>query len=98
MLFDTAQDPVELRDVAAESPAVVARLRSELWAWMLRDPQMEQQGGFLVPRDAGSLARPAAVAPASVAPALAAPNTLAPSRPASVVPANAPAPAKGGAP
>ena len=28
------------------------RLRTELWSWMLKDPQMEQRDGYLVPRGA----------------------------------------------
>lgn len=50
LLFDTESDPSETRDVAAAHPAEVARLRAELWAWMLQDPSMEQRDGFLVPR------------------------------------------------
>jgi arylsulfatase A-like enzyme len=52
MLFDTVQDPGETKDIAAAQPNEVARLRSELWSWMLKDPSMEQKGGFLVPREA----------------------------------------------
>jgi arylsulfatase A-like enzyme len=51
MLFDTAQDPGEERDVAADHPDVVARLQGELWAWMRRDPNMTDREGYLVPRD-----------------------------------------------
>lgn len=51
MLFDTERDPGETVDVAAALPAEVTRLRSELWAWMLRDPTMEQRDGYLVPRE-----------------------------------------------
>jgi arylsulfatase A-like enzyme len=51
MLFDTAQDPGEERDVAADHPDVVARLQGELWAWMRRDPNMTERDGYLVPRD-----------------------------------------------
>lgn len=50
-LFDTLEDPGETRDVADALPEEVSRLRSELWAWMLRDPAMERRGGFLVPRE-----------------------------------------------
>ncbi len=50
-LFDTLTDPGETSDVAAAQPEVLARLRSELWAWMLRDVGMEQSGSLLVPRD-----------------------------------------------
>jgi arylsulfatase A-like enzyme len=53
MLFDTEQDPRETKDVASALPKETARLRAELWSWMLQDPQMEQKDGFLVPR--GSL-------------------------------------------
>jgi arylsulfatase A-like enzyme len=51
MLFDTDKDPNESTDVSASLPNEVARLRAELWSWMLKDPQMEQKGGFLVPRE-----------------------------------------------
>jgi arylsulfatase A-like enzyme len=54
MLFDTRADPAESRDVAAEHAGEVARLRAELWAWMLRDVSMEQRDGFLVPRPRGA--------------------------------------------
>ena len=50
ILFDTVADPGETHDVAAANAAEVARLRTELWAWMLRDPRMEQKDGFLLPR------------------------------------------------
>jgi hypothetical protein len=53
MLFDTVADPGETQDLAASKPEEVTRLRTELWAWMLRDSQMEQKDGFLVPRLAG---------------------------------------------
>lgn len=49
ILFDTEADPGEREDVAATHPDEVARLRAELWAWMLRDPSMEQRDGYLVP-------------------------------------------------
>jgi len=52
MLFDTVADPGEIHDVAAAHAAEVTRLRTELWAWMLKDPRMEQKDGFLVPRPA----------------------------------------------
>ena len=53
MLFDTVADPAEVSDVAASHPEELARLRTELWAWMLRDPAMEQRDGYLVPRQGG---------------------------------------------
>jgi arylsulfatase A-like enzyme len=51
LLFDTRDDPGEEHDVAAEHPEVTARLQGELWAWMRRDPDMTERGGYLVPRD-----------------------------------------------
>jgi arylsulfatase A-like enzyme len=53
MLFDTVADPAEVSDVAASHPEELARLKTELWAWMLRDPAMEQRDGYLVPRQGG---------------------------------------------
>jgi arylsulfatase A-like enzyme len=50
MLFDTEKDPGELHDVARDNPNEVARLRAELWTWMLKDSSMEQKDGYLVPR------------------------------------------------
>jgi arylsulfatase A-like enzyme len=52
MLFDTASDPGETRDVAALHADVVSRLQGDLWAWMRLDPDMTERGGYLVPRDA----------------------------------------------
>ena len=49
-LFDTESDPAELHDVAPSHPEEVARLRAELWSWMLEDSTMEQKDGYLVPR------------------------------------------------
>jgi arylsulfatase A-like enzyme len=53
MLFDTVADPAEVSDVGASHPEELARLKTELWAWMLRDPAMEQRDGYLVPRQGG---------------------------------------------
>lgn len=50
MLFDTASDPEERADVAAEHPEEVKRLRVALWSFLLGDLAMEARGGFLVPR------------------------------------------------
>jgi arylsulfatase A-like enzyme len=55
MLFDTVSDPLETRDVAAEHPAETARLTSELFGWMARDPEMRREGDLLVPRDVSDL-------------------------------------------
>lgn len=52
ILFDTLEDPGETRDLAASKPEEVTRLKAPLWAWMLRDPAMEQKDGFLLPRPA----------------------------------------------
>ncbi len=51
MLYDTVDDPAESIDVAGKHPDVVARLKSELWTWMLRDETMAEKNGYLVPRD-----------------------------------------------
>lgn len=48
MLFDRQTDPAEVRDIAAEKPEERKRLEKPLWAWMLRDSEMEERGGFLV--------------------------------------------------
>ena len=58
MLFDTVADPGETHDVAAAHPDELTRLRTMLWAWMLRDPRMEQKDGFLVPRPAAGGSAP----------------------------------------
>ena len=50
LLYDTIADPDEARDVAAEHPDVVARLKNDLWRWMLEDPSMRELHGYLVPR------------------------------------------------
>jgi arylsulfatase A-like enzyme len=57
MLFDVVADPAEIHDVARAHPEEVTRLEAELWRWMLEDPQMDKQGGFLVPRDPAAYAR-----------------------------------------
>ena len=57
ILFDTVADPAEVSDVAALHPEEVARLRTQLWAWMLEDQAMEQRDGYLVPRQAGGATR-----------------------------------------
>jgi arylsulfatase A-like enzyme len=51
MLYDTFDDPNETVDIAAKHPDVVARLKGELWTWMLRDEAMAERNGYLVPRD-----------------------------------------------
>jgi arylsulfatase A-like enzyme len=57
MLFDVASDPAETLDVAEANPTETARLRGELWRWMLEDPIMEQRDGWLVPRDPAAFTR-----------------------------------------
>jgi arylsulfatase A-like enzyme len=57
MLFDLLADPAETQDVVRAHPDEAARLEAELWRWMLEDPQMDKQGGFLVPRDPAAYAR-----------------------------------------
>jgi arylsulfatase A-like enzyme len=56
MLFDTRDDPGEEHDVAAAHPDVTARLQGELWSWMLRDRDMIERDGYLVPRDSSARA------------------------------------------
>jgi arylsulfatase A-like enzyme len=53
MLFDTVDDRAETEDVAAAHPNEVARLRAELFSWMLRDPRAKLSGGFVVPQEGG---------------------------------------------
>jgi arylsulfatase A-like enzyme len=55
MLYDTQEDPAETRDIAAAHPEIVARLKGELWTWMLKDVQMAERAGFLVPRDVAAI-------------------------------------------
>jgi arylsulfatase A-like enzyme len=55
MLFDTEADPAEKNDIAAAHADIVARLKGELWTWLLKDVQMAERGGYLVPRDIASL-------------------------------------------
>jgi arylsulfatase A-like enzyme len=49
-LFDTQNDPAELEDVSAKFPPELARLKDELWRWMLEDRRMEQRGDLLLPK------------------------------------------------
>ena len=51
MLFDTLADPHELTDVANGNPQEVLRLKADLMAWMLRDPNAKLSGGFVVPKE-----------------------------------------------
>lgn len=50
MLFDTKSDPLETRDIIATHASDAERLKSELWRWMLEDPDMTERNGYLVPR------------------------------------------------
>jgi arylsulfatase A-like enzyme len=58
LLFDTREDPSEQHDLADTRPDVLARLEGELWAWMERDPDMTERGGYLVPREGNALPDP----------------------------------------
>ncbi|WP_394821343.1 sulfatase-like hydrolase/transferase [Pendulispora albinea] len=49
-LYDTAQDPAEAHDVAAQFPEVLARLGEELRAYVARDPDLAFRDGMAVPR------------------------------------------------
>ena len=59
-------DPETVPEVAEAEPAQTARLKGELWSWMLQDKRMMERGGYLVPREIGS---PAAEGPAAEWPA-----------------------------
>ena len=50
-LFDTLTDPGEANDVMAKFPQEAARLKSELWRWMLSDSRMVKYGDYLIPRE-----------------------------------------------
>src|ERR1019366_4153910 len=54
MLYDTRADPGEEHAGGAAHPGGVARLEGELWAWMRRDTDMTERGGYLVPREGGA--------------------------------------------
>ena len=58
LLFDTQADPGETQEVAAAHPDVLARLQGEMWAWMTRDHDMTERGGYLVPREGVGKAGP----------------------------------------
>ena len=49
-LFDTANDPREVHDLFTSEPAEAQRLERLLWTWMLGDPRMTEQRGYLVPK------------------------------------------------
>jgi arylsulfatase A-like enzyme len=49
-LYDVKRDPKEEKDVAAEHPEVVEKLKAELTAWMTADGRTVMRGGFAVPR------------------------------------------------
>lgn len=50
MLFDTIADPGETKNVIGAHPDVARRLKAELWHWMLEDPKMKREHGYLLPR------------------------------------------------
>lgn len=49
-LFDTAEDPLETRDVAASHPDVVERLDAALTRLLLDDRELRRAGDWFVPR------------------------------------------------
>ncbi|MFI5297937.1 MAG: hypothetical protein ACHREM_07545, partial [Polyangiales bacterium] len=51
-LFDRGHDAAEVKDLSTSRLDVVARLKPQLWRWMLGDPSLEERDGLLVPRDA----------------------------------------------
>jgi hypothetical protein len=50
LLFDTERDPAEFHDVFAKEPEEAARMSGVLWQWMLQDPRMTKERGYLVPK------------------------------------------------
>jgi arylsulfatase A-like enzyme len=50
LLFDTETDPHERKDVFAAYPEEAKRLEGMLWTWMLEDPMMRAQRGYLLPK------------------------------------------------
>ncbi|MBI2389442.1 MAG: sulfatase-like hydrolase/transferase, partial [Deltaproteobacteria bacterium] len=49
-LFDRAADPGETVDLSSARGDDVARLRGELWRWILGDKRVEERDGIVVPR------------------------------------------------
>jgi len=49
-LFDTRQDSGEMRDISAQNPETVKRLKPQLMDWILQDTSIERQGDLIVPR------------------------------------------------
>ena len=49
-LYDMVDDPLERQNRVADRTDVLQRLKKQLMAWMLRDPQMVEQRGYVVPR------------------------------------------------
>ena len=49
-LFDTIEDPGEVRDIAAKKPEIVDDLKPKLVDWILRDVTLERHGDLIVPR------------------------------------------------
>ncbi|MFO0749222.1 MAG: sulfatase [Myxococcota bacterium] len=50
-LYAPLTDPGDEHDLAAQEPETVARLKAELYAWMLSDPTTTRVGDFVVPRE-----------------------------------------------
>ena len=49
-LFDTRQDSGEMRDISAQNPETVKRLKPQLMDWILQDTALERQGDLIVSR------------------------------------------------
>lgn len=49
-LFDVNNDADETHNLVHERPQIADRLRRQLYEWMLSDPEMVQQGEYVVPR------------------------------------------------
>ncbi len=54
-LFDTEHDPSETHDVIGSEPEEGARLQGLLWRWMLQDPAMTRERGYLLPKIAATV-------------------------------------------
>jgi hypothetical protein len=43
-LYDLVADPDERTDISGDSPEIVARLREQLFAWILKDTSLVRDG------------------------------------------------------
>ena len=57
-LFDVERDPDELDDLYTRDPTTAARLEGLLWSWMLEDPSMTRDRGYLVMKGTSAPTKP----------------------------------------